>query len=71
MRQLFVGVRIKLLEMLQPSDVHGALELGQFFSDKKQLFRVENWSQAPDLDEAKVEFASEVVGQSSVVVMDS
>ena len=59
-----------LLKMLPPSNIHGALELNQFLSDGKELFRVENCP-APDLDEAEVEFASKVVGESSVVVVDS
>jgi len=40
----------------KPSDIHGALKLNQLL---------------PDLDEAKVKFPTEVIGQSTVVVVDS
>ena len=39
---------------------------------KSKSFRVENRSTgSPDLDEAKVKFPTEVIGQSTVVVVDS
>ena len=61
----------KLLKILWPSHIHGALQLDQFLSDEKQLIPVEDFQRAPDLDEAEVELASEMVGKPSVVVVDS
>ena len=61
----------KLLRILWPSHIHGALEFDQFLSDEKQLTPVEDFQPAPDLDEAEVELASKVVGKPSVVVVDS
>ena len=38
---------------------------------KFNYFKFKNLQQPPDLDEAEVELASEVVGESPVVVVDS